>query len=69
MKFDVEGAEFKIFNNDFPFDLFDSMIGEVHLDLIDFNIDKQEFLSKFKQFYNVNIFDISNKRFVLKIEK
>lgn len=69
MKFDVEGAEFKIFNNDFPFDLFDSMIGEIHLDLTDINIDKQEFLNKFRRFYDVNVFNISSKRFILKTKK
>jgi FkbM family methyltransferase len=68
IKFDVEGAEFKIFSNNFPFDIVQSMVGEVHLDLVD-QIDKEKFISFFNMFNKKNIINISEKRFILQVTK
>ncbi len=70
MKFDIEGAEFKMFKNDFPFFAFNSMIGEIHLDLSESIIEKEDFLNKFRKIYSfVDVLNISEKRFILKVKQ
>lgn len=62
MKFDIEGAEEKIFGNFANLRKVKNLIGEVHLDLM--SGTKEDFLKKFDGF-SKNITDIGAERFLL----
>jgi hypothetical protein len=64
LKFDVEGAEFNIFKNSKKLNSISTLIGELHLDLI--NKTKNEFLEIFNNF-DVKIEELSINRNILEI--
>lgn len=67
IKFDIEGAEEKLFVTDSPKEFADAYIGEVHEDLI--SIDSNIFISKFDSF-GIKKERLSNpRRFILKAIK
>lgn len=66
LKFDVEGWEFDIFTNSFPFYKMNNAIGEVHMDLNKTNFDKDSFLNFFSS-YKLDTNVISCNRFILKL--
>ncbi len=66
IKFDIEGAEGKIFDGFEKINKVKNLVGEVHLDLMD--MTKEDFLKKFNEF-RIDVKTVSNKRFLLKALK
>lgn len=66
IKFDIEGAESKVFANFKNIVNVNNLVGEVHLDLI--GDSKEEFLKKFKNF-SIEIVDSGPQRLILKAKK
>ncbi|MEO0119272.1 MAG: FkbM family methyltransferase [candidate division WOR-3 bacterium] len=63
LKFDIEGAEYKVFKNFKNLRMVKNLIGEVHLDLI--GESKEAFLKLF-DIFSVELIKISPVRFILK---
>ncbi|MBI3631800.1 MAG: FkbM family methyltransferase [Candidatus Staskawiczbacteria bacterium] len=68
LKFDIEGAEFKVFKHSMSLDIISHFIGELHLDLVAQNITKNDFLSIFKA-YRITFKKDYKKRAVLEMNK
>lgn len=67
LKFDIEGAEFNVFNNFQNLNIIKNMIGELHLDLM--NQGKEDFFRIFKDFkVNIKNSSKSGLRYILEIK-
>jgi FkbM family methyltransferase len=66
IKFDIEGAEFRIFKNFLNLSNVKNLIGELHLDLT--GEDKNNFLDIFKDFV-ISLKQISSQRYIVKMSR
>lgn len=66
LKFDIEGAESRVFKNFKNLNRVRNIIGEIHLDLI--NESKEQFLNYFNYFL-IDSEQISSKRYLIKASK